>query len=666
MPQLNRLSKESSPYLLQHAANPVDWYPWGEEALERARRENLPILASIGYSACHWCHVMEHESFEDPAVADFMNEHFVNIKIDREERPDLDHIFMDAVQALTGSGGWPLNVFLTPDGRPFYGGTYFPPQKAFNRASWMDVLTFINDAWNNQRNEVLEQAQTLTDHIADNSSQLMKGPGVIQEISLQEAYEALMKQADTEWGGFGKAPKFPQTMSLRFLLMYHHFFQQKEALEQVERSVRMMCRGGLFDHLGGGFARYSTDEKWLAPHFEKMLYDNALLLILLCELFQVTGDDFYRNFAEYTLDFLEREMKSSEGGYYAALDADSEGVEGKYYVWSHEEFTKILGKDSELAARWFGVSPEGNWEHTNILHLPFSEEEFREKYGDVPSIHLREKWKKKLLETRERRIRPGTDDKIILGWNALLVTAFCKAYGAFGDEIYRQRAVSLYAFLETRMKKKNWHHTYKQEARIPAFLDDLSYLVQAMIMLQEITSSQEYLRKAFDLVVEIEQQFGDEEGIFFYYSRSGQPDLVVRKKEVFDAATPSGNSTMAYNLKYLGIVFERKDWQARSGEMVKGMWGVISRFPGSFGNWTSIGLEMEVGTEEIVITGSHFEEENKRLLSRFIPNKVFQSDTKEEDFPLLKGKTFEEPHWVYRCKNYSCSSPVKTVAELDL
>ncbi|HEY0752147.1 MAG TPA: thioredoxin domain-containing protein, partial [Chitinophagaceae bacterium] len=425
----NRLAKETSPYLLQHAHNPVEWYPWGEEAFQKATEEDKPVLVSIGYAACHWCHVMERESFEDPAVAKLMNEQFVNIKVDREERPDVDMIYMDAVQAISGSGGWPLNVFLTPDRKPFYGGTYYPPVKAFNRASWRDVLTAISAAYHEKRDEILTQAETLTEHIKRSNS---FGQGADNLMAKSEeidiAYEHVMKTADKVWGGFGRAPKFPQMAVIKFLLRYHHISGNREALEQALLSLDKMSRGGIYDHIGGGFARYSTDTEWLVPHFEKMLYDNALIVSTLCEAYLITGKKEYRNAIEETLSFVERELTHPEGGFYSTLDADSEGVEGKFYVWSYAEVVETLGnKNAAFFCKYYDITEKGNWEGQNIPWNPKSLKEVIDEaqITEKEAIDIIRDGKEKLLERRGQRVRPGLDDKILLGWNALMNTAYC-------------------------------------------------------------------------------------------------------------------------------------------------------------------------------------------------------------------------------------------------
>src|SRR5687767_10052024 len=552
----NKLVNESSPYLLQHAHNPVNWYPWNDEALALAKKENKPLLVSIGYSSCHWCHVMERESFEDPATAKIMNENFVNIKIDREERPDLDHIYMDAVQAMTGSGGWPLNVFLTPAQKPFYGGTYFPPRRAFNRPSWQEILLGVNQAFRERRNEIEAQSENLLGHILQSNSFGMSEPGdrdVFTKEKIDEAFENIMKSADREWGGFGNAPKFPQTFIIQFLLRYHHVKGNDEALKQALLSIDKMIDGGIYDQAGGGFARYSTDTEWLVPHFEKMLYDNALIISVISEAYQLTKKDRYRDVIEETIQFIQREMMHPDGGFYSALDADSEGEEGKFYVWDYREVKEILKEDAEIFCSFFDITLNGN----------FSE-----------GAHSGES-KKILLQERGKRIRPMLDDKVLLGWNALMNIALVKAFAATGIEEYRQLAKFNMQFLLKSFANGNsseFFHTWKNGlAKHPAFLDDYAYLIQALILLQEITGDTGYLIKANEITLFVIENFSEEESIspeatssqpgFFFYTHKNQHDVIVRKKEIYDGAQPSGNAVMADNLYRLSLYLDNPSWK---------------------------------------------------------------------------------------------------------
>ncbi|HYJ37402.1 MAG TPA: thioredoxin domain-containing protein, partial [Chitinophagaceae bacterium] len=613
----NHLAQETSPYLLQHAHNPVDWYPWGSAALQKAKDQNKPILISIGYAACHWCHVMERESFEDEDTAAIMNEHFVNIKIDREERPDLDHIYMDAVQAMTGSGGWPLNVFLTPDRKPFYGGTYFPPRRAFNRPSWKEVLLSIAEAYRERKPELIQQAENLTQHLFQ-SNQFGLGNqtsnSIFSSTSLEEIYANLMKNADEQHGGFGNAPKFPQTFSIQWLLRHYHYSKNQRALDHGLFSLDKMILGGIYDQVGGGFARYATDAEWLVPHFEKMLYDNALLLVCISEAFQLTGKEFYKEIIEETIAFVKRELTSPSNGFYCALDADSEGEEGKYYVWTRQEVTEVVGADAELFCTYFDITEKGNWEGQNILHASLPLPEFSKEKGiDAGKAKaIFQSAKEKLLEARSHRPRPLLDDKILLGWNALMNAACSKAFMATGNEDYRNLAIQNMEFMMNSFKNQesgDWNHSYKNgEARFPAFLDDIAFLIQALILLQEITGDPQYLHVGKELTEYVIAHFSEEDGPFFYYTRQGQEDVIVRKKEIYDGATPSGNAVMAHNLFYLSVVFDIRNWKARSMEMVSSLEQVIKKYPGSFAMWASLLQGFTKDVPEIVLTGKKINE----------------------------------------------------------
>jgi uncharacterized protein len=671
MQYTNRLIKETSPYLRQHAHNPVDWYPWGDEALQKAKQEDKPILVSIGYAACHWCHVMERESFEDEATAAFMNEHFVNIKIDREERPDLDHIYMDAVQAMSGSGGWPLNVFLTPERKPFYGGTYYPPVPAFNRASWKQILAGVSEAFHERRHEIDAQAENLTSHIEQSSSFGMSdNEESFTAADADIAFSNLMRSADTQDGGFGNAPKFPQTFSIRYLLHHHYYTQNTQALHHACLSLDKMIYGGIYDQLGGGFARYSTDKEWLAPHFEKMLYDNGLLVSVLSEAYQATGRQLYFDTIAQTLDFIEREFLSPEGGFYSALDADSEGEEGKYYVWSHAEVKELLGTDAELFCEFYDISPAGNWEHKSIMRVLTPLEEFVVKKNILLNdfIELLTRCRNRLFEARSKRPRPLLDDKIILGWNALMNTGYSRAYAATGNEKYKTIAVSNQKFLDKAFATKDENilfHTYKEVAKYPAFLDDYAYYIESLILLQEITADAAYLERAKHLTRSVIDHFSDNDSIYFYFTEKDQKDVIVRKKEVYDGAVPSGNSVMAWNLYYLGIVYDIRDWTKRALKMFGGFRNVAIKYPTSFGVWAAGMQGIAYGIPEIVITGKQPKLQQRDFLRTFIPFRVYQSFTRESnDFPLGAGKSVSDRPLIFLCKDYSCQSPVTEIDEL--
>jgi uncharacterized protein YyaL (SSP411 family) len=670
----NRLAKETSPYLLQHAHNPVDWFPWGSEALDKAKKENKPILVSIGYAACHWCHVMEKESFENEETADLMNEHFVNIKIDREERPDLDHIYMDAVQAMTGSGGWPLNVFLTPDAKPFFGGTYFPPRRAFGRSSWREVLLAVSTAFQEKRSEIDSQAENLISHLVKSNGFGLEQPGdanIFSEQKIDETFQNLMKSADKEWGGFGRAPKFPQTFSIQFLLRFFYISRNEKAVDHACLSLNKMIEGGIYDQVGGGFARYSTDEQWLVPHFEKMLYDNALLLSVLAEAYQLTKNERYREVIEETIEFIKRELMRPDNGFYSALDADSEGEEGKFYAWQFEEIKNLLGREAEIFCEFFDITKKGNWEEKNILRVKKPLALFaKEKNISIDELKgIIKKCKAILLEERNKRIRPELDDKIILSWNALMNTACSKAFEATGKDEYRQLAIDNMQFLLKHLKNENenhFNHTWKNdEAKSFAFLDDYAFLIQALLQLQEITGNTDWLFKAEKITEYVIRNFSEDETGFFFFTDSQQQDVILRKKEVYDGATPSGNATMAYNIYQLSILFDVPELRERSEKMITSLSNTIVRYPTSFGVWAGLLMEIIYGTREIAVVGEKSFSIVKQVLAEYIPHKVFMASTTGiGNLPLLAGKQPADPPLIYLCKAYSCLKPVSRVSEL--
>lgn len=669
----NHLSTQTSPYLLQHAENPVDWFPWGEEALMLARQQDKPILISIGYSACHWCHVMEAESFEDPETAKLMNEHFINIKVDREERPDLDHLYMDAVQAMTGQGGWPLNVFLTPDTRPFFGGTYFPPLRYGQRPSWKEVLESVNRAYLDHKGDIEAQADNLMKHL-HNANQ----PGQEPEDDLWSAplnetakmiRENILRQADTKWGGFGKAPKFPASFTIQYLLRDFHYNGEQSAAEQALLSLDKMICGGIYDQIGGGFCRYSTDEKWLVPHFEKMLYDNALLLNTLSEAFQLTHNGDYARVIQQTVDFLCRELQHPEGAFYAALDADSEGVEGKYYTWQKSEIEAILGEKAELFCLVYDVEVKGNWENTNILWLPERIETIAAqiKISAKQLQQVIDNCQQQLLDARNNRIHPRLDDKILLSWNAMLITALCKAYQTTGVQQYADLAQNAYSFLYTHLAQPEggWWHTWKDgTAKIHAFLDDYAQIIQAAICLQEITGDAQFLEQAKWTTNFVLEHFSTKDNPFFYYTGI-QESIILRKVELYDNATPSGNAVMAENLLNLSILLNLPDWRQRAHLMVSQMGKTIARYPTSFGVWCSVWQKLAYGIREIVVIGTNAPSLSAEVISHYIPNHLLQmSVTENKAYPLLAGKTTEVGKTcIYLCSNYSCHRPVETVPE---
>ena len=678
----NRLINETSPYLLQHAHNPVDWFAWGEEALQKAQNENKVILVSIGYSACHWCHVMEKESFENENTATLMNEHFINIKIDREERPDLDHIYMDAVQAISGSGGWPLNVFLTPAGKPFYGGTYYPPVKAFNRSSWTEVLQAISQSWKEKQNEIESQAENLLDHLSQlNTTKksiginiIVKGNDLFTKDVCNEIFVNIMKAADKTWGGFGTSPKFPQTFILQYLLQYSSLNKNEDAKKQALLSLDKMLQGGIYDHIGGGIARYSTDIEWLVPHFEKMLYDNALLIDVLCDAWQITNDNKYRDAILKTISFIENELTNKAGGFFAALDADSEGVEGKYYVWEKEEIIQILGTDSELFCDFFDISLNGNWEETNILRILQPIDKFIVEKNIVKDdlIQIIKNSIDKLSAQRKNRVKPSLDDKIILSWNALAMKAIAKAGIVLSNERLKNIAERNFQFIEDKFIKSvnsaELMHTFKNEiAKHPAFLDDYAYFINACIQLYELNYDCNYLEKAKKYIYYVIENFSDEEDLYFFFTHKAQKDVIIRKKEIHDGATPSGNSIMALNLSKLSIIFNIPEWKDRSENMLKDISVSVTKFPQSFSIWASLLQQNTFGLNEIAVVGNGAENLSKEISLNYIPYKILMgSDIAKDNYPLLRGKELSTIPLIYLCKNYHCFKSVKTNSELLL
>lgn len=669
MPHTNRLAQESSPYLLQHAHNPVDWFPWSEEAFEKARTEDKPVLVSIGYAACHWCHVMERESFEDETTAALMNANFINIKVDREERPDVDGIYMDAVQAISGSGGWPLNVFLTPDGKPFYGGTYFPPRRAFNRSSWTEVLQAIAQTYKEGREKILQDAETLTQHLQQsNAFGRNENNAAIDRKQIDAAFKIIMKAADRTWGGFGAAPKFPQTFTITFLLRYAYSTANEEAKTQALLSLNKMAQGGLYDHLGGGFARYATDKEWLAPHFEKMLYDNALLVQTFSEAYQLTGDEQYKNVINETLQFVERELMHPDGGFYSALDADSESEEGKFYVWSFEKVQALLGDDAALFCQYYDITPGGNWEEKNILFVKTPMAEFAVQQNiDMGFLKsLLQRSKEKLLAERSTRIRPGLDDKILLSWNALMNAAYSKAFAATGHADYKKIAIRNMNFLLAAFKagENALYHTWKNgKGKYPAFLDDYSYLIAALIELSQVTGDTSWLLKAAAFTETVLQNFGDSSTPLFYFTHAAQTDVLLRKKEVYDGATPSGNAVMAGNLFQMAILLDNGARRERGEQMLRAMSSVALKYPTSFGVWLQAVLQQTESTAEIAVVGENWQQLLKDILGLYVPHKVMMAAPDSADFPLLRDKPAGGETRIYVCRNYACQQPVTTITD---
>ncbi|HEV2094241.1 MAG TPA: thioredoxin domain-containing protein [Rubrobacter sp.] len=675
----NRLAEETSPYLLQHKDNPVDWYPWGEEALKKAREEDRPILLSVGYSACHWCHVMERESFEDEQTARMMNEHFVNIKVDREERPDIDSIYMSAVQALTRHGGWPMTVFMTPDGAPFYGGTYFPPTPRGGLPSFQQLLLTLADAYENRREEVLQSADSVRDYLQATTGAAMPKAETAGESLLDGAAAALLSQHDARFGGFGGAPKFPQPMNLEVLLRHHRRTGDRGALAAVETTLRRMADGGIYDHLGGGFARYSVDAYWLVPHFEKMLYDNALLARIYLEAHQATGDPFYRRVAEETLDYVLRDMTGPEGGFYSAEDADSEGEEGKFYVWTPKEIEGILEpEEAKLALRYWDVTEGGNFEGKNILNVPRPMEVVADEFGISPEelweriVGIREK----LLAFREERVRPGRDEKVLAAWNGLMLRAFALAARVTGREDYRDATRRNATFLLDNMKTDGrLRRSYKDgRARFNGYLEDYAMVADGLVGLYEATFETRWLAEADNLCDAMNELFWDEERRAFYDTPADHEELVTRPRDVYDNATPSGNSVAVEVMLRLALLLDRNDYRERAGEVLEEMGGGMEKIPSAFGRLLAALDFATSGTREIAIIGEPEAPDTKALLdtiyARYLPNMVV-AGRREDDaesaglIPLLAERPKrDDKATAYVCEGYACQAPTTDPEEL--
>ena len=668
----NRLIHETSPYLLQHADNPVDWYPWGEEALARAKEEDRPIMLSIGYSACHWCHVMEHESFEDPSIAQVMNESFINIKVDREERPDLDSIYMQAVVASTGRGGWPMTVFLTPDGMPFYSGTYFPPEDRHGMPGFPRVLAAVAEAYRSRRQEIESAGERLVQRLQRETTAL-QGQEPLTEETLSQAYSGLTAGYDQEYGGLGQAPKFPQPMAFEYLLRHHARTGDQQALEMVEHTLGTMARGGIYDQLGGGFHRYSTDAVWLVPHFEKMLYDNALLSRLYIHAYQATGNASYGHIAQETLDYVLREMTDPRGGFYSTQDADSEGVEGKYFVWRPQEITDVLGKEQgELVCRYFGVTEEGNFEEANILHVPQEPAAVATQLdlGEEQLLSAVQEAKPRLLEVRHRRVAPARDEKVLTAWNGLMLRSFAEAAMVFHRDDYREAATANASFLLDALRQDGrLLRTYKEgEAKLKGYLEDYAFLIDGLLALYEATFDHRWLQEARSLAEGMVDLFWDEgEGIFFDTGKDHE-QLIFRPREVSDNATPSGGSVAADVLLRLAVLTGESDYARRAAATLRPVAELMSRYPMGFGHWLCA-LDFYLATpKEIAVVGPRSDAATQELLDtvygRYLPNKVvagLESDgsTDGDTIPLLEGKRMVggQPT-AYVCEQYLCQAPV--------
>lgn len=661
----NRLSQSASPYLRQHAENPVDWYEWGSEALSRAKQENKPLLVSIGYSACHWCHVMAHESFEDVETAAIMNEHFINIKIDREERPDIDQIYMDAIQAMGLNGGWPLNVFITPEQKPFYGGTYFP------RAGWKKLLMSIHEAFVHNRAALDESAEKFARALNHKASEkyLLKSGNLPQMTHLQQGFDNISKRFDREWGGMRKAPKFPMPSIWSYLYHLHCLTGRQEVLDHLDFTLNKMADGGIYDQIGGGFARYSVDAEWHVPHFEKMLYDNAQLMTLFAQGFRATAHPYYQTILRETFEWLQRDMESPEGGYYAALDADSEGVEGKYYVWGKTEFDQIAGIEAQWMADYFDVSDHGNWEHTNVLRKLISDQEIARKYG-ISDNELHEKvsaFKKRAVEIRAKRIAPGLDDKVISGWNGLLLTGLLNMYHVMPEDDIKQACHDLLEAIKNRFIDKDVVK-HVNTLSIEGFSDDYAALIQSLILYAETFGGDENIKLAEALTNRLLRNFWDEVEEMFYYTSSEAESLIARKSELFDNVIPSSNSLMAENLIRLSMLTGDRGMRQTAETMLSKVAPLIEREPEYLSQWGIAASFLATTSPEIIIVGPEAEALALRFHQMALPCKVVFPVAQVSSFKNLQDKiAIDGKTTIYICYNQSCQRPVFSAVEaLDL
>lgn len=660
----NKLINETSPYLLQHAHNPVEWYAWGDEAFEKAKAQDKPLLVSIGYSACHWCHVMEHESFEDEATARIMNEHFVNIKVDMEERPDVDQIYMTFVQLTTGRGGWPMNVFITPDKLPFFGGTYFPPSPRYNMPSWPQILTSIAEAWREKREELTSSANEILGELRRVGISEFSSTGLSTD-QLDSAFQSFSRSFDKKNGGFGGAPKFPPSMSLDFLLRYWKRTGDENALDMVKLTARKIANGGICDQLGGGFHRYAVDAIWLVPHFEKMLYDNAQLIRIYLQLFQITRDEFYKRVAVETLEYVKREMLDDRGGFYSSQDADSEGEEGKFFVWTPDEVADVVGEeDARIFNFFYDISEGGNFEGKNILQILY-EREAAAKALKIEVSELNEtleRCRAKLFSQREKRIKPFRDEKILTAWNGLMLKAFAEAGAILRDadylEIARRNADFL---LEHLQKDGRLLRTWKDgKAKLNAYIEDYANLADGLIALFQSSGELRYLAEAKRLADLMITEFWDEESGGFFFTSSDHEELIVRNKDFYDNATPSGNSTAADVLLRLAKFYGEEKYERFATTVLRLTSAQLGRFPQGFGRALSA-IEFHLSTaKEIVVIGDRGNGLEREVFETYLPHAIIAlSESEASDPPLLVDKgMIDGTATAFVCENFVCQRPV--------
>lgn len=663
----NSLISETSPYLLQHAHNPVNWYAWNDETLKIAKEEDKMILVSIGYSACHWCHVMEHECFEDEEVAALMNEHFINVKIDREERPDIDQVYMTAVQLMTKHGGWPLNCFTLPDGRPIYGGTYFPKDR------WMQVLKSLANLFKQDRNKAEEYAGELTNGLL-RAEMLISNSGAT-DLNIEVIHKSIRSWKtllDNEEGGMDKAPKFPLPNNYVFLLRYAHLFNDDDLMKHVHLTLRKMAYGGIYDQLEGGFARYSVDALWKVPHFEKMLYDNAQLVSLYSEAFQQSKEPLYEQIVEESISFIETNWANNFGGYFSALDADSEGIEGKYYVWTKEELHKLLDENTfDIFCKYYNVNEIGYWEDENYILLRKSSDKELAMQLQISEKELMEiiyQAKAKLVSVRNKRVNPGLDDKTLCSWNALMLKAYADAYKVFTKQEYLDKALSLAAFVKTKMKNgEGLFHSFKKDvAKINGFLEDYAFTIEAYISLYEVSGAEEWLNEAKRLCEYAVKHFCDKQSGFFYFTSDEDTELIVRKVEVSDNVIPASNSQMARNLFRLHKYFHLPHYLEMAENMCAKVSDEISHYGSGYSNWAILQLELQLPFKEIAIIGNESKKYFSELNKRYLPNIVFAFSSEQSELLLLKDRLVGGKTLIYVCENSACNLPLENVDDFRI
>ena len=668
----NSLVNESSPYLLQHADNPVDWYGWNDAALKKARDENKPIFLSIGYSACHWCHVMAHESFENEDVAEFMNENFVNIKVDREERPDIDDIYQKVCQIATGQGGWPLSIFLTPDQKPFYVGTYFPVLDSHGRPGFGSICRQLSQAWKEKPKDIEKSAEKFLGAL--NKSETVSVPSKLERSVLDEAAMNLFQLGDPTNGGFGSAPKFPNAANISFLFRYAKLSGLGKFNEFALKTLKKMAKGGIFDQIGGGFCRYSTDAKWLVPHFEKMLYDNALIPVNYAEAYQITQDPFYLDIMQKTLDFVLREMTLTDGGFYSAYDADSEGVEGKFYVWTKNEIREVLGDDTDLFCLYYDVTDGGNWEGNNILcnNLNASTVAFNFGISESDVHKILKTCSEKLLKVRSNRIHPGLDDKVLVSWNSLMITAFAKGYRVTNDARYLDAAKNCVSFIEKNLfVDGKLLRTYKNgTAKIDGYLEDYSYLINALLDVFEIEPDPKYLALSLSLGHHLVDHFWDSENNSFFMTSDEHEKLIIRPKSNYDLSLPSGNSVSSFVMLRLYHLSQEQVFLEITTKIMESQAQIAAENPFGFGyllNTISMYVQKPV---EITVVNTENSSICNSLLLDYLPNSILVTvqDASQLDglsqYPFFAGKMFEDRTSVFVCKNFTCSLPLHTLDEI--